>query len=173
MKIINHVVLIVLKQYLIQDLDPLSEKVLPPKQFSATQSLREILDDQRGIDSFLQFLVYEFSIEPLLFYIDCIQFKEVYLTKKDIASYSKQIFRKYLQRDAELEVPISFKIKQSLYRSIDNPSREMFDEAMEQTLDLMEKNFFAKFVSSSQFAKLSGASETNEIAIRRTMRNTV
>lgn len=152
---------------------PLSERYYPPKQFSASLPLSEILAEKRGMDAFLQFLVSEFSIEPLLFYMDCIQFKEVYLTKKDISIYSKQIFRKYLQRDAELEVPISFKIKQALYRSMDNPSRDMFDQAIEETLDLMQKNFFAKFVASVQFAVLTSPESEKEKLSRRVTRKTV
>ena len=123
-----------------------------------TESLNNLLSDERGVRSFLEFLVDEYSVEYLLFYFEILQFKEAVkngVAASDMLVYAKSIFRKYLQCSAEFEIQISPIVVQQVVDNLQDPiSPQLFDGAFQESINILKNILFPRFQRSSYCKKL-------------------
>ena len=123
-----------------------------------TQNLNLLLSDDRGINSFLEFLVSEYVVEYLLFHLDVIQYNEVFNSDSklphDISDYAKSIFRKYLQQDAELEIHVPSIHKQQVARNFTNPTPQLFESCFKENFNVLNNQLFPRYLLSPQCKKL-------------------
>lgn len=116
-------------------------------------SLEALLSEEIGIDYFLRYLVTEYSVENLLFYLDVLQF-EVLETEHDRVIYSKSIVNKYLSTDAELELNLNGNTRILVCSRVDAPYPAMFKEALAEVMSLMADCSFQRFLNSPEAREL-------------------
>ena len=120
----------------------------------------KLLSTEAGRQLFGSFLEKEFSSENLKFWIACEQLKEI----KEASQFSNQveaIFNNYIDPSALDEVLWSFLfcttkkfspqislkgcVKESLYTKKENPPRDIFEEAQNDTYSLMHMDSFPRY----------------------------
>lgn len=124
--------------------------LVPPRKFSGKQmvhSMETLLRHQESIDAFLKFLVRDYSVENLLFWMDVQQYQRL-SSDHDLKIYSSSIGNKYIFPESELEVNIDSSTKSSILDNLSVPSLTLFDGACEQIVSLMRNNSFPRFLSS-------------------------
>jgi hypothetical protein len=127
-----------------------------------TIHMEDILSSERGIQAFKDFLISEFSVENLLFWIDVAQFKRIYSEDKneklseDLTTAALRIYNRYIKKDCEYEVNIEFAIADKIHRAFNNPADDtlitpnIFDQAYEEIQRLMELDSFSRFKRTLQ-----------------------
>lgn len=93
-------------------------------------TLEELLSDEVTTQSFIEFLVNDYSVENILFYLDVEAFKRL-KRKQDILIQANNIYNKYLITDAELEIA-----------SIDTDERKKLTKALANKTNKVKNNFF-------------------------------
>jgi len=112
-------------------------------------NLNYTLADFRATNALLDFMIEQYCVENLLFYLDVTQFEELTLGAEDLKLYSKTICNKYFSAGSDMEVNIDTQLKEEVYAKLANPDILMFTPAREQIMRLLESTH-SKFISSSQ-----------------------
>ena len=93
-------------------------------------TIEELLGEELGLHSFIDFLVNDYSVENILFYLDVEAFKRL-KRKQDILSQANNIYNKYLTTEAELELA-----------SIDAEERKKLTYILANKTGKVKNNFF-------------------------------
>eukprot|EP01095_Lingulamoeba_sp_RSL-Kostka_P000667 TRINITY_DN10943_c0_g1_i1.p1 TRINITY_DN10943_c0_g1~~TRINITY_DN10943_c0_g1_i1.p1 ORF type:complete len:415 (+),score=80.79 TRINITY_DN10943_c0_g1_i1:60-1304(+) len=142
-----------------------SKRYTPPPQektgIEIIQSLSTLLESQIGIDYFLKFLVRDYSVENILFWLDVQQYNTTldFSNIKDVQIYSKCIIQKYIQPNSELEINIDADIRRNIMNQMNNPNINMFDEAVDAVFILMRDSSFNRFLNSPECELLLSISQ--------------
>ena len=119
----------------------------PPVQYpnnEVVSSLQSLLRDQKGLERFKEFLVGEFSVENLLFFLDVEEYRGISDTAQR-QTVAQHLFNTYIIEGSMLEVNINFKSKRTIHAGIVSPSVYTFDHAQEEIYHLMEQDSFNRF----------------------------
>ena len=117
-------------------------------------NINYILADDRSTNALLDFMIADYSVENLLFYLDALQFNELDLSVDDMKIYSKSICNKYFTPGGDMEVNISDSIRRNITAKLATPDRDMFQTACGDIVRLMELCTLPRFLRSSQVARL-------------------
>jgi hypothetical protein len=115
---------------------------------------RHFLLDDRAVNALLKFMVRDYSVENLLFYLDALQYSELNLSRADRAIYSKRIWEKYFHKDGSMQVDIDQSSFNRVYARMGAPKVTLFAEALEELIDSMEIRAFPRFKRSPEAEEL-------------------
>lgn len=134
-----------------------------------SKSFKKLMDSHLGQQVFTNFLETEYSDENMMFYHACEDFKaEKKSVKRQIMA--KEMYAMFLQPSAPLEVNVDSKARKNLLsRIIENPSKDLFDEAQGQVYSLMEKDCFRRFVQSEIYKNYLKSTEEGEVARKKSV----
>lgn len=117
-------------------------------------NINYVLADDRAVNSILDFMIGDYSVENLLFYLDAIQFFEMNLPPHDMKIYANSIWNKYFTQGGDMEVNISASIRNMVKNRLSEPSQNMFGDAVSEVVRLMELCTLPRFQKSAQAKKL-------------------
>jgi len=114
----------------------------------AMPRIEQVINDETAHEAFLQFTKNEYSEENLLFISEVEEFKKMenYEDKKLKAD---EIFTKYLNQNAPLEINITQETKMEITEQLPKLELTLFDKAQSNILTLLESNSFKRFINVS------------------------
>eukprot|EP00924_Labyrinthula_sp_SR-Ha-C_P006336 snap_masked-scaffold_31-processed-gene-3.18-mRNA-1 protein AED:1.00 eAED:1.00 QI:0/0/0/0/1/1/2/0/444 len=141
-----------------------------------TVSLKQVLKSTLGEKLFRAYVIYEFSIENLNFYLVAKKWEEEFesIRELDRKRRARNIISRWIQdlKDEETstaKINISYEMRDSIVKKyFDNSiSRDLFSEAVKEVYNLMSFDTFARFQRSVHFKELYGVDlpETEETTI--------
>lgn len=125
-------------------------------------NFRSILSNLLALNYFHKFIIREFSVENLLFWLDIELFaagtndiEDNYFEEQQTAIiHAKYIYLTYIGSNAPLQVNLSDEIRKDITWPLDDDciiERNMFDEAQEAVYQLMKGHSFARFEISPEW----------------------
>merc|ERR1712137_1129862 len=140
-------------------IDPAKRKTELPIRTTQTveqlmSSFVNLLTDDRSVNALLNFMTRDYSVENLLFYLDALQFREMELNDHDLRIYSKRIWQKYFCKDGGLQINVEQSFYNKVYARLGTPTPNMFDETVEEVVDMMNLCTYQRFKSSPEAEEL-------------------
>ncbi|KAK1165351.1 regulator of G-protein signaling 21-like [Acipenser oxyrinchus oxyrinchus] len=123
------------------------------------QSLEKLLADKCGLAAFRAFLRSEFSEENIEFWMACEDYKKD-TSPANLSSKAKEIYEEFVQSQARKEINIDHHTRESIKKTIQEPSLSCFDEAQKQVYSLMEKDSCSRFLKSEIYLNHANAPKT-------------
>ncbi|ELR16662.1 regulator of g protein signaling domain containing protein [Acanthamoeba castellanii str. Neff] len=125
-------------------------------------TIEELLGEELGLHSFIDFMVHDYSVENILFYLDVEAFKRL-KRKQDILSQANNIYNKYLTTEAELELAsIDAEERKKLTYILANKTGKVknnFFEALQKHIySFLKENAFPRYLKSDECRALHKAS---------------
>merc|ERR1712110_165045 len=109
-----------------------------------------LLATKAGRKLFDNFLRKEFSSENLQFWIACEKLKSITEEKK-FSDHVDVIFKIYIDPSALDEISLEGRVKSSLRKKKENPTRDIFEEAQTKIYSLMHRDSFPRFLISKDY----------------------
>ena len=117
-----------------------------------SKTLEDTLNNPRGLRMFQKFLERECSSENLFFWIDCRDLKK--LQGSQFVRRVIEMYDIYFTEESQYELNIDTKMKLEVANSIiRKPTREIFDEVLDQIVELMRRDSFRRFQTEFQCQK--------------------
>ncbi|KAJ8248345.1 hypothetical protein GJAV_G00241010 [Gymnothorax javanicus] len=120
---------------------------------SWSRSFEKMMHSPEGRNTFSQFLRSEYSEENLLFWLACEALKAE-TSRTAIDQKARIIYEDYVSILSPKEVSLDSRVRESIHRSLAEPSREMYEEAQLQIYTLMHRDSYPRFLSSSFYREL-------------------
>ncbi|XP_061879730.1 regulator of G-protein signaling 20 isoform X2 [Entelurus aequoreus] len=123
---------------------------------SWAQSFDKLMCCPAGRNAFRQFLRTEFSEENMLFWLACQEFgKES--NKSAIEEKARVIYEDYISILSPKEVSLDSRVRESINRSIQEPTSHTFDDAQLQIYTLMQRDSYPRYMNSAAYKNLINA----------------
>ena len=125
-------------------------------------SLREVLADPLGYQSFREFLSEELSEENLTFWSDVEQYRQLASERPgEMAQEARRLYERYLGAAAakfELNVPgpVKSRLKRAVIDGSEAVTPALFDAAQKNVFELMATDSYPRFLKSSYFSIYEG-----------------
>ncbi|ESN95889.1 hypothetical protein HELRODRAFT_86160, partial [Helobdella robusta] len=119
-----------------------------------SDSFEDLMADKNGQECFRQFLKSEFSDENFEFWVACENLKNMSNDEAAIASACQKIFMEFVSLKAPHQINIDSTTREETLDNLQRPSRTMFDRAQRRVEYLMEKDSYARFISSDLYRNL-------------------
>ncbi|XP_076831769.1 regulator of G-protein signaling 17 isoform X2 [Brachyhypopomus gauderio] len=118
-----------------------------------TRSFELMMRSTEGRDIFREFLRSEYSEENLLFWIACEELKKE-TNPSAVEEKARIIYEDYVSILSPKEVSLDSRVRESINRSLTEPSCLMYEEAQLQIYTLMHRDSFPRFLNSSVYRDL-------------------
>lgn len=152
------------KSYFLEDTVSFKDSSLRAGDLS---SLDKILHDRVGLATFKNFLKSIFADENLGFWCDVKFFKTATLPEQRQYE-AKRIYDKYIHDKSQSPINVSNSTKVYIQSNMEPPGKpipdNLFDEAQDQTYELMERDCFPRFRKSPYYYKLQEGLDENLIS---------
>jgi hypothetical protein len=161
---------------LLEEADEVETQVLQqpnsPEQHKQKVEFSEVLNNPQLLEKFRRFLVSEFSVEYIMFYLDVNEFRKQCLVDQlfDKEAVAMKIYESYFADSVENQVALSFPALQEVKQTIlsirngsQQPSANMFDRAQKEVYYAMESDAFRRFKRTMTPEELQKASLPSEI----------
>nr|XP_020457613.1 regulator of G-protein signaling 21-like isoform X1 [Monopterus albus] len=122
-------------------------------------TLRKLLQDEKYLAAFHNFLQSEFSEENIEFWLACEDFRST-TSPDDLPWKAEEIYHKFIQPAACREINVDQHIKEKIKKSLVKPSLCCFDEAQKHVYLLMERDSWPRFLHSDAYLSLTHKSRT-------------
>ena len=119
---------------------------------SEYEQLEYYLANDDGREIFKRFLVREFNVEQLMFYIEVQYYKKMDEDDESFGECAKNIYDTYVHLGAPFEINIPGPIRDEIARNIDKISMALFDKAEAEVYRTMEQESFMRFKKSNLYA---------------------
>jgi len=134
---------------------------------SDLNSLEKVLKDKVGMVTFRNFLKSVFAEENLGFWMDVKTFKAT--THPDQRIYeARRIYVLYIHEKAQYPLNVANSTKMNIQDKLEKPdyvvTENLFDEAVDQAYEMMERDCFPRFRKSAYFFKLQEGLDENLIS---------
>uniref|UniRef100_A0A8C2NN04 RGS domain-containing protein n=2 Tax=Caprinae TaxID=9963 RepID=A0A8C2NN04_CAPHI len=106
-----------------------------------------------GRNAFREFLRTEFSEENMLFWMACEELKKE-ANKAMIEEKARVIYEDYISILSPKEVSLDSRVRETINRSMAEPSRNIFDDAQLQIYTLMHRDSYPRFTNSALYKDL-------------------
>eukprot|EP00761_Pharyngomonas_kirbyi_P012548 gb/GECH01012575.1/.p1 GENE.gb/GECH01012575.1/~~gb/GECH01012575.1/.p1 ORF type:complete len:522 (+),score=103.63 gb/GECH01012575.1/:1-1566(+) len=123
------------------------------------------LTDSAGRECFKQFLIREFSVENLLFWIEVEQFKKV--SGDEMNQIANQIFETYIMYGSAFEINIDDELSAGIRERIHNGniSSDMFDEVQDYIYHAMQADSFERFKQSNLYKNFMAQNPSSRASV--------
>lgn len=121
-------------------------------------SLEKLLRDKKYSAAFRSFLESEFSEENLDFWLACEDFKS---TSDDLKWKAEKIYEEFIRPTACREINVDHSVRETIQKSLMNPSRCCFDEAQKHVYLLMLRDSCPRFLHSDAYLSLKSKCRTH------------
>ncbi|KAB0393433.1 hypothetical protein E2I00_010570 [Balaenoptera physalus] len=106
-----------------------------------------------GRNAFREFLRTEFSEENMLFWMACEELKKE-ANKAVIEEKARIIYEDYVSILSPKEVSLDSRVRETINRSMAEPSPHIFDDAQLQIYTLMHRDSYPRFMNSALYKDL-------------------
>ncbi|XP_025121200.1 regulator of G-protein signaling 20 isoform X2 [Bubalus bubalis] len=117
------------------------------------QSFDKLMLTPAGRNAFREFLRTEFSEENMLFWMACEELKKE-ANKAMIEEKARIIYEDYISILSPKEVSLDSRVRETINRSMAEPSRNIFDDAQLQIYTLMHRDSYPRFMNSALYKDL-------------------
>ncbi|XP_068840090.1 regulator of G-protein signaling 20 isoform X1 [Capricornis sumatraensis] len=117
------------------------------------QSFDKLMLTPAGRNAFREFLRTEFSEENMLFWMACEELKKE-ANKAMIEEKARVIYEDYISILSPKEVSLDSRVRETINRSMAEPSRNIFDDAQLQIYTLMHRDSYPRFTNSALYKDL-------------------
>uniref|UniRef100_A0A1I7TNQ6 RGS domain-containing protein n=1 Tax=Caenorhabditis tropicalis TaxID=1561998 RepID=A0A1I7TNQ6_9PELO len=139
--------------------EPLSYEMV----YSWGQSFDNLMSYKIGQKHFAEFLKGEYSDENILFWQACEELKREKNSEK-MEEKARIIYEDFISILSPKEVSLDSKVREIVNTNMGRPTQECFDEAQVQIYQLMARDSYPRFLTSSQYKNILqsfGITETN------------
>ncbi|XP_074164717.1 regulator of G-protein signaling 18 [Sminthopsis crassicaudata] len=144
--------------------------VSPEEAVKWGESFDKLLSHKDGFDAFTMFLKTEFSEENIEFWAACEDFKKSQ-EPHQLFHKAQAIYEKFIQNDAPQEVNLDFHTKETIFKSISQPTIHSFDAAQSRVYRLMEQDSYTRFLRSDIYLDLINGRPLRTTNLRRRSRS--
>jgi len=117
-------------------------------------SFDQILSDPVNLNYFKNFCMEEMSVENLLFWLECEEYREI--KAPEYRGFSaRKIYRKYIADNAPTMLGIEDRLRKAIVLG-DAPPSELFREAQQAVVVSMKLDIFPRFIDSKLYEDLVG-----------------
>ncbi|XP_053096189.1 regulator of G-protein signaling 14 isoform X1 [Pangasianodon hypophthalmus] len=114
-------------------------------------SFERLLEDPLGVHYFTEFLKSEVSVENILFWLDCENFRKIPADNTEkLSREALSIYNRYLSKCACSPINIDDKVRVD-EKDIQQPHPEIFQKAQQQIFKLMKFDSYTRFVRSQLY----------------------
>lgn len=141
--------------------DTVTDPVLPTSSQSIdyaevkswSQSLGRLLQNAIGVTMLKRFLQQEHSAENLEFWLAVEKFRKIAQNKNDaLLEEAERIFTTHIcLESATAEISLDMKTRANIEKSLDDVTRQIFDEAQKQVWASLERDNYPRFVQSELY----------------------
>ncbi|XP_026983906.1 regulator of G-protein signaling 20 isoform X1 [Sagmatias obliquidens] len=117
------------------------------------QSFDKLMLTPAGRNAFREFLRTEFSEENMLFWMACEELKKE-ANKTTIEEKARIIYEDYVSILSPKEVSLDSRVRETINRSMAEPSPHIFDDAQLQIYTLMHRDSYPRFMNSALYKDL-------------------
>ncbi|XP_033293550.2 regulator of G-protein signaling 20 isoform X5 [Orcinus orca] len=117
------------------------------------QSFDKLMLMPAGRNAFREFLRTEFSEENMLFWMACEELKKE-ANKTTIEEKARIIYEDYVSILSPKEVSLDSRVRETINRSMAEPSPHIFDDAQLQIYTLMHRDSYPRFMNSALYKDL-------------------
>ncbi|XP_029078714.1 regulator of G-protein signaling 20 isoform X3 [Monodon monoceros] len=117
------------------------------------QSFDKLMLTPAGRNAFREFLRTEFSEENMLFWMACEELKKE-ANKTMIEEKARIIYEDYVSILSPREVSLDSRVRETINRSMAEPSPHIFDDAQLQIYTLMHRDSYPRFMNSALYKDL-------------------
>ncbi|XP_040117155.1 regulator of G-protein signaling 20 isoform X3 [Oryx dammah] len=117
------------------------------------QSFDKLMLTPAGRNAFREFLRTEFSEENMLFWMACEELKKE-ANKAMIEEKARVIYEDYISILSPKEVSLDSRVRETINRSMAEPSQNIFDDAQLQIYTLMHRDSYPRFTNSALYKDL-------------------
>ncbi|XP_022412505.1 regulator of G-protein signaling 20 isoform X1 [Delphinapterus leucas] len=117
------------------------------------QSFDKLMLTPAGRNAFREFLRTEFSEENMLFWMACEELKKE-ANKTMIEEKARIIYEDYVSILSPKEVSLDSRVRETINRSMAEPSPHIFDDAQLQIYTLMHRDSYPRFMNSALYKDL-------------------
>jgi len=113
-------------------------------------SITHLLHTQTGCRYFKEFCEQIYCPEMIFFWMEVEDYKQV-PGEMYMARFARKIVNKYVADHARMQINISHKAQVKVLKGADKPTRDLFDEAQDEVVHMMEKDTLPKFRVSKHY----------------------
>ncbi|KAI4873212.1 hypothetical protein NFI96_010551, partial [Prochilodus magdalenae] len=114
-------------------------------------SFERLLEDPQGVRYFTAFLKSEVSVENILFWLACENFRKIPASNTEkLTREALSIYNSYLSNSATTPINIDDKVRVE-EKDIQNPQPDVFQKAQQQIFKLMKFDSYTRFVRSQLY----------------------
>ncbi|XP_059757259.1 regulator of G-protein signaling 20 isoform X1 [Balaenoptera ricei] len=138
-----------------EDLPTCEESPAPALEEASAwaQSFDKLMLTPAGRNAFREFLRTEFSEENMLFWMACEELKKE-ANKAVIEEKARIIYEDYVSILSPKEVSLDSRVRETINRSMAEPSPHIFDDAQLQIYTLMHRDSYPRFMNSALYKDL-------------------
>ena len=128
--------------------------------------LRGVLDDEKGRMILEEYLIGEWSVENLRFWIEADNFEQNYNEGSESdKKWAFEIYSTFIPLNAFMQVNLKDKVREAIMQEVDSKtySKDMFKEAKQEIFTLMSKDSFPRFEKSQEYMDYLGGEKNNVI----------
>ncbi|KAM9849116.1 regulator of G-protein signaling 21-like [Aulostomus maculatus] len=122
-------------------------------------TLEKSLQDKKYLAAFHTFLQSEFSDENIEFWLACEDFRAT-SSPDDLCWKAEEIYIKFIKPMACKEINVDQRIRETIKKSLGEPTLSCFDEAQRHVYLLMERDSRPRFLNSDAYLSLKHKSKT-------------
>ncbi|XP_074078363.1 regulator of G-protein signaling 18 isoform X2 [Macrotis lagotis] len=148
----------------------IKNSVSPEEAVKWGESFDKLLSHKDGFNAFTRFLKTEFSEENIEFWAACEDFKKSQ-EPHQLLHKAQAIYEKFIQNDAPQEVNLDFHTKETIFKSISQPTIHSFDAAQSRVYRLMEQDSYTRFLKSDIYLDLIKGRPPRTTNLRRRSRS--
>ncbi|KAJ3431728.1 electron carrier/ protein disulfide oxidoreductase [Anaeramoeba flamelloides] len=132
-----------------EEVDP---EVLEMRNKCDIKDLGELLKIKIGTEYFKEFLAEKLKFEPLLFYLDIVDYHN-YASEENMEEWANLIYKKYVKPESLFEIDFPEEVSKQIEEIIkeEKVTLKMFDEAQQFVFEKMEKESFQNFKNSNLY----------------------
>ncbi|XP_037624849.1 regulator of G-protein signaling 5-like [Sebastes umbrosus] len=110
------------------------------------ESFSYVMSSQMGRMAFGKFLMSEFSVENMDFWVACENYKKSSPSK--LSTTAKKLYQQHVKADAPNEVNLDAATREETRQNLENVCPSCFNDAQKMIYTLMEKDSYRRFLKS-------------------------
>ncbi|KAJ3451969.1 regulator of g protein signaling [Anaeramoeba flamelloides] len=141
---------------------------------NVNEQMIEVLSSPKSLPYFRDFLASVYCVESLCFYEEVTKYMSMeehnqspveHKTKRILFRAAKYLVDKYILPNSPFEIDIDTKLRESIGKSIDRPTKSTFNVALAKVLSDINRNLFEKFKDSEFCSEMLKFTRNDQLGI--------
>lgn len=142
---------------------------VPVDSDASKERLTNVLDNIMALQFFMEFCLQEYSVEPLLFYIE-VEIFRVISDEKEAMMFAKYLYYTYVKLGAPISINLNMAVAEEIKWPITQPvSRDIYDEAQTHAYNILNGHSFVRYEKSKLHARFLKGKTAGSVKLHRSL----